>query len=62
MNGWYIQNPSFNGYSGAFGYLPSKEITVIIFTTQSEDPMSDAQAFQILKEFTKILTPENVLD
>lgn len=62
MNGWYIQNPSFNGYSGAFGYLPSKEITVIIFTTQSEDPFSDAQAFQIFKELTKKLTPGNVID
>jgi len=61
-NGWYFQNPSFNGYSGAFGYFPSKEITVFIFTTQSEDPASGAQAFVIFKELTKILTPEAVVN
>ncbi|HMQ67724.1 MAG TPA: serine hydrolase domain-containing protein [Ignavibacteria bacterium] len=62
MKGWYIQNPSFNGYSGGFGYLPSGEITLIVFTTQSEDTASYSQAYPILKELTKILTPENVLD
>lgn len=62
MNGWYIQNPSFNGYSGGFGYLPSGEITVIIFTTQSEDPASDSQAFNILKEISGILSPDNVIE
>lgn len=58
-NGWYAQNPSFNGYSGAFGYLPSKELTIIIYTTQSEDPKSDAQAFQIFKELVNMITPED---
>ncbi len=57
-NGWYLQNPSFNGYSGAFGYLPSKELTIIIYTTQSQDPESDAQAFQIFKELAEMITPE----
>jgi len=57
-NGWYLQNPSFNGYSGAFGYLPSKELTIIIYTTQSQDPKSDAQAFQIFKDLVELITPE----
>ena len=57
-NGWYLQNPSFNGYSGAFGYLPLKELTIIIYTTQSQDPKSDAQAFQIFKEMVEMITPE----
>lgn len=61
-NGWYLQNPSFNGYSGAFGYLPSKELTVIIYTTQSEDPKSDAQAFQIFKELVEMITPESKIN
>lgn len=60
-NGWYVQNPSFNGYSGAFGYYPPKEITIYIFTTESEDRSSGAQAIEILKEIVKILTPEAVL-
>ncbi|MBK8981604.1 MAG: beta-lactamase family protein [Ignavibacteria bacterium] len=61
-NGWYAQNPSFNGYSGAFGYLPEDDLTVIVFTTQSDDPKSDAQAFKILKEIVKIISPEKVIN
>lgn len=61
-NGWYAQNPSFNGYSGAFGYLPSKELTIIIYTTQSEDPKSDSQAFPIFKELVKMITPEDTIN
>lgn len=57
VNGWYIQNPSFNGYSGAFGYLPSEKITIIVFTTQTENPVSDKQAINLLKEISKIITP-----
>ena len=61
-NGWYAQNPSFNGYSGAFGYLPEEKLTIVIYTTQSEDPDSGAQAFQIFKEIVKMLTPENTIN
>jgi D-alanyl-D-alanine carboxypeptidase len=61
-NGWYVQNPSFNGYSGAFGYLPSRDLTIIIYTTQSEDPGSNAQAFKIFKEIVKIISPDQILN
>lgn len=61
-NGWFVQNPSFNGYSGAFGYMPSKDLTIIIYTTQSEDPGSNAQAFKIFKEIVKMLTPDHTLN
>ncbi|MBK8551581.1 MAG: beta-lactamase family protein [Ignavibacteria bacterium] len=61
-NGWYAQNPSFNGYSGAFGYLPSKDLTVIIYTTESDDPKSGAQAFNIFKEMVKMITPETTIN
>lgn len=57
-NGWFVQNPNFNGYSGAFGYFPEKEITVILYTTQSAVTSSGAQAFNIFKELVKMLTPE----
>lgn len=60
-NGWYFQNPSFNGYSGAYGYLPSKDLTLIIFTTQSPDPTSSAAAFPIMRELIKTITPEQTL-
>lgn len=61
-NGWYAQNPSFNGYSGAFGYLPSKELTIVVYTTQSENYKSEAQAFQIFKEIVKIVSPDNQIN
>lgn len=61
-NGWYIQNPSFNGFSGAFAYMPSKDLTVIVYSTQSEDPNSNAQSIKMLKELVKMLTPENALN
>ncbi len=60
-NGWYFQNPSYSGYSGAFGYLPAKELAIIIFTTQSEENKTEGQAFQILQEITKKLMPENAI-
>lgn len=57
-NGWYFQNPSFNGYSGAFGYYPPKGITVIIFATESDPSAGSHQAFVIFKEIVKMVTPE----
>ncbi len=60
-NGWYAQNPSFNGYSGAYGYLPSQDITIVVFTTESTDPSSGAQAIQILKTLTQTITPTTPL-
>ena len=61
-NGWYLQNPSFNGYSGAFGYLPSEELSIIIFTTESEISDKSMNAFQIFKELVNILTPESKIN
>lgn len=58
VNGWYIQNPEFNGFSGAFGYYPQKDLTVIFFTTESEDRSSGAQAINILVDIVKLLTPD----
>ncbi len=61
-DGWYAQNPSFNGYSGAFGYLPAEDLSIVIFTTQSEDPKSGAQAFKIFKELAKQMAPDNQIN
>jgi len=60
-NGWYAQNPGFNGFSGAYGYLPSQDITIVVFTTESTDPASQAQAIQILKSLTETITPATPL-
>jgi CubicO group peptidase (beta-lactamase class C family) len=56
-NGWFVQNPSFNGYSGAYGYLPEQDVTIVIYTTQSTNPKSDAQAFAIFKKLVTTITP-----
>ena len=60
-NGWYIQTPNFNGYSGGFGYFPSEEIMVVVYTTETEDPKSGGQAFPIVMELIKMITPENIV-
>ena len=57
-NGWFVQNPSFNGYSGAYGYLAEKDITIVIYTTQSSNPESDKQAFEIFKKMVATITPD----
>jgi CubicO group peptidase (beta-lactamase class C family) len=55
-NGWLVQNPNINGYSGAFGYDPATDVTVVVEATQGEGG-ADAPAFQIFKEVVKSVTP-----
>ena len=61
-NGWYVQNPSFNGYSGAFGYLPSRDLTIYVFTTQGDDPKSNSLAFPIFKKVVELLAPQSPIN
>jgi D-alanyl-D-alanine carboxypeptidase len=56
-NGWLVQNPSINGYSGAFGYNLSNGVTIVVESTKSETTTTDASAFDILREVTKYVTP-----
>jgi hypothetical protein len=35
-NGWIVQNPSINGYSGAFGYNLSNGVTIVVAATTSK--------------------------
>ena len=56
-NGWLAQNPSINGYSGAFGYNLSNGVTIVVEATKSETATTDASAFDILREVTKYVTP-----
>jgi len=57
--GWYLQNPGFNGYSGAFAYLPAQDITLVLYSTAGENPNSDGQAFGILKKLAALVAPQN---
>jgi D-alanyl-D-alanine carboxypeptidase len=56
-NGWLIQNPSINGYSGAFGYNMATGVTIVVATTRSEKSVTDAAAIAILKEVVRHVTP-----
>jgi D-alanyl-D-alanine carboxypeptidase len=51
-NGWLVQNPSINGYSGAFGYDLASGVTIVVGATKSEKT-PDGTAFNILREVTK---------
>jgi CubicO group peptidase (beta-lactamase class C family) len=55
-NGWLVQNPSINGYSGAFGYDLASGVTIVVGATKSEKT-PDGTAFNILREVTKDVTP-----
>jgi D-alanyl-D-alanine carboxypeptidase len=56
-NGWIVQNPSINAYSGAFGYNLSNGVTIVVEATKSETAVTDASAFDILREVVKYMTP-----
>lgn len=56
-NGWYVQNPDFNGYSGAFAYHPAHDITLVVVATKNERPTIDPAAIHILREVIAHLTP-----
>ena len=58
-NGWYVQNPSFNGDSGAFGYLPAEDITLLVFTTEGEHQHSGQQAFLLFKKLVEQIAPKS---
>jgi CubicO group peptidase (beta-lactamase class C family) len=62
VNGWIFTNPNLEGYSGALGYLPSKDLSVIVYTTRTQqtDPNA-ATATEILAGITKVLSPDDAV-
>ena len=56
-NGWIVQNPAINGYSGAFAYNMANGVTITAEATKSENATSDTPAFDILREVVKYVTP-----
>lgn len=57
-NGWQFQTPNFNGYSGVFGYLPEKDLTLMVFATQPEASVSTHPAKEIFKALVTELLPQ----
>jgi CubicO group peptidase (beta-lactamase class C family) len=33
VNGWYLQNPQLNGYTGAMAYLPGRKLSIAVVAT-----------------------------
>jgi D-alanyl-D-alanine carboxypeptidase len=62
VNGWIFTNPTLEGYSGALGYLPSKDLSIVVYTTRTQgtDPNS-APATEILAGITKVLSPDQAV-
>lgn len=56
-NGWYVQNPSFNGFSGGWGYNPANGVTLVVGATKSPKPILDPPAFPIFKKVLEYVTP-----
>jgi hypothetical protein len=56
-NGWIVQNPSINGYSGGFGHHMATGVTIVVEATKSEIATSNEIAFGILREVTRYVTP-----
>ena len=56
-NGWMVQNPSINGYSGAFAYNPANGVTIVVEATKNEASTTDAAGFDILRQVVRYVTP-----
>ncbi len=61
-NGWLVQNPSINGYSGAFGYNLATGVTIVVEATKSEKSTSDSSAFDIFRTVVSYVTPQSPIN
>jgi D-alanyl-D-alanine carboxypeptidase len=61
-NGWLLQNPSINGYSGGFAYNLSSDVTIVVETTKSEAATTDTSAFNIVRKLSAYVTPESPIN
>jgi CubicO group peptidase (beta-lactamase class C family) len=58
-NGWRLQNPSLNGYSGVLAYLPEGKVTIALTTTNTEAAAMAEKNFnqQTFARIAEYLTP-----
>jgi D-alanyl-D-alanine carboxypeptidase len=61
-NGWIVQDPSINGYSGGFAYNLASGVTIVVAATKSRATDTDESAFDILREVVKYVTPGSPID
>ena len=60
-NGWLLQNPDINGYSGGFAYNLATGMTIVVAATKRPSPAIDPAAIHILSEVIKYVTPATPL-
>jgi len=60
-NGWLVQNPNMNGYSGGFAYHPASGVTIVVAATRRPGAAIDPAAIHILREVIKYVTPATPL-
>lgn len=58
-NGWRVQNPNLNGYTGIEAYLPSRGISVAIVTTLTQRIGASETAYstELFNRIARYLTP-----
>ena len=61
-NGWIVQNPSINGYSGAFGYNLATGVTIVVGATKGETSTTDGSAFDIFRQVVNYVTPASPIN
>lgn len=61
-NGWLFTNPNLQGYQGGLAYLPSEDLTIIVYTTLSQATNPNVpHATEISVGLSKILQPQQPL-
>ena len=61
-NGWLVQNPSINGYSGAFGYNLATGVTIVVEATKGKAATTDSSAFDIFRQVVSYVTPQSPIN
>jgi CubicO group peptidase (beta-lactamase class C family) len=63
-NGWQLQNPFIDGYTGTAAYLPAQELSVGIVTTQLPQSANSGTVFatELLARLSFYLSPEHKIE
>ena len=59
--GWYGYTGGLSGYNTGAYYLPSKDVTLIVFVNAQREKPAPGVANRILRDISQIVTPQNVL-
>lgn len=62
VNGWFVQNPNMNGYSGGFAYHPPTGTTLVVAATKRPGCQTVSPAQAILDRLADLAVPEAPLD